>query len=249
MTIDFHSHLDLYPDAAKVAAGLDEKVGFILSVTTTPKAWNGTKALEKHHPAIHTALGLHPQLAQQRQHEIDLFDELVGLSQFVGEVGLDGTDADETLRRAQTDVLSRVFAACSRDGGKVISPHSRRATSKVLDLLEENPRAGLPVMHWFSGSRSELQRAINFGCWFSVGPAMLRGAKGQQVVSAIPRDRVLTETDGPFAQTNRQPLKPAQTEEAVAVLAKIWGTDMEGVDERLRTNLESLLRQNDIALR
>ncbi|WP_197984359.1 Qat anti-phage system TatD family nuclease QatD [Aeromicrobium sp. CFBP 8757] len=248
MTIDFHSHLDLYPDAAATAAKLDASVGFVLSVTTTPKAWNGTQALERHHPAIHTALGLHPQLAQQRQHEVDLFEELVSNARFIGEVGLDGTDADETGRRAQTDVLSRILTACARDGGKVVSLHSRRATSKVLDLWEGNPGAGTPVLHWFSGSRAELQRAVNLGCWFSVGPAMLRGAKGRQVVAAIPRDRILTETDGPFAQSSQRGLMPAQTEEAVAVLAQVWRTDAMGVDQLLETNLASLLQQNDITL-
>lgn len=38
------------------------------------------------------------------------------------------------------------------------------------------------------------------GCWFSVGPAMLQGARGTELVARMPRDRVLTESDGPFAR-------------------------------------------------
>ncbi|MDW2812515.1 TatD family deoxyribonuclease, partial [Acinetobacter baumannii] len=42
--IDFHCHLDLYdnPQAVVTACG---KLNYILSVTTTPKAWFGTKKL------------------------------------------------------------------------------------------------------------------------------------------------------------------------------------------------------------
>lgn len=44
--IDFHCHLDLYdnPQAVVTACG---KLNYILSVTTTPKAWFGTKARGK----------------------------------------------------------------------------------------------------------------------------------------------------------------------------------------------------------
>lgn len=44
--IDFHCHLDLYdnPQAVVTACG---KLNYILSVTTTPKAWFGTKSSRK----------------------------------------------------------------------------------------------------------------------------------------------------------------------------------------------------------
>ena len=55
----------------------------------------------------------------------------------------------------------------------------------------------------FPALSRELSRAVDMGCWFSVGPAMLHGEKGRQLVLKMPRDRVLTESDGPFAQIGR----------------------------------------------
>lgn len=36
------------------------------------------------------------------------------------------------------------------------------------------------------------------GCWFSVGPAMLAGERGKVLALKMPRDRILTKTDGPL---------------------------------------------------
>src|SRR5688572_3852935 len=88
--IDFHCHLDLYPDAAKVRDECVRRELDILSVTTTPSAWRGTSALAQKAPRIRTALGLHPQLAHERQSELALFDSILPETRYVGEIGLDG---------------------------------------------------------------------------------------------------------------------------------------------------------------
>ena len=38
--IDFHCHLDLYPDPRAVLDGIDARGTYVLAVTTTPKAWH-----------------------------------------------------------------------------------------------------------------------------------------------------------------------------------------------------------------
>src|SRR5579862_7818767 len=88
--IDFHCHLDLYPDPVAIRDECVRKGVFVLSVTTTPSAWQGTSALSASMPRIRTALGLHPQIAHERQSELSLFDALLADARYVGEIGLDG---------------------------------------------------------------------------------------------------------------------------------------------------------------
>jgi TatD DNase family protein len=64
--IDFHCHLDLYPNPQRLVEDCRKHGTYILSVTTTPSAWKGTNALANEATRIKTALGLHPQLAHQR---------------------------------------------------------------------------------------------------------------------------------------------------------------------------------------
>ncbi len=202
--IDFHCHLDLYPDPHGVAARCADHGLYVLSVTTTPSAWRGTASLADGAQRIRTALGMHPQLAHER--------------------------------------AAHVLDACARAGGRIMSIHSRRAATAVLDLLEGHTGAGIPVLHWFSGNRRDLERAISLGCWFSVGPAMLRSGRGRELAELMPRDRILTESDGPFAQIDGAALMPWQVRDALLVLADLWRTSAADVENAIQDNLKALLK-------
>lgn len=238
--IDFHSHLDLYSNPVETADEVQRRGIGVLSVTTTPSAWTGTSRLSQGRTAIRTALGLHPQLASERKHEVKIFDALFDETRFIGEVGLDASPEFKASWADQSEVFRHILHACNDAGDKIISIHSRRAATPVLDLLEEFDGVRSPILHWFSGSRAELERAISRGCWFSVGPAMLAGAKGRSLVAAMPRSRVLLETDGPFARLRRAPLEPWDIAVACLSLSNVWNVDY--------PEAESIIRRNETAL-
>ncbi len=238
--IDFHAHLDLYPDPHAVARECVARDLYVLSVTTTPSAWSGTAALTKDAPRIRTALGLHPQIAHERKGELALFERLLPEVRYVGEIGLDGSPEYQRYWPDQEQVFSRVLSLCARAGGRIMTIHSRRAATQVLDALAMEPRAGIAIMHWFSGTQRELARAVDMGCWFSVGPAMLAGNKGRALAAKMPRDRVLTETDGPFAQVDGRAAWPWDANLALEVLSNMWSESIETVQCQLKSNLRRL---------
>ena len=238
--IDFHCHLDLYPDPHAMASECAIRNVYVLSVTTTPSAWHGTSLLANAGTRIRTALGLHPQLAHERKGELPIFDQLLSETRYVGEIGLDGAPEFKVHWSDQMDVLIHVLESCSKVGGRILTLHSRRAAAPVLDALDAYPGAGLAIMHWFSGTQRELGRAVERGCWFSVGPSMLASEKGRTLVAKMPCDRVLTETDGPFAQLDGRALLPWEAERAVDGLAEIWAESKRGVHDRLLENLRIL---------
>lgn len=238
--IDFHCHLDLYPNPDGAALAAHRQSRFVLSVTTTPSAFEGTKALANGRPQIHTALGLHPQLAAQRYRELRIFDELAPTTPYIGEIGLDGAPENRATWRKQLDVFEHILKTCSGLGGRIMSIHSRRASAGVLDLLRSYPDSGVAVLHWFSGSSRDLDRAVEHGCWFSVGPPMVNSERGRALIERMPKDRVLTETDGPFAQKDGRPLVPADAERAAKGLAELWGVDDSEASATLLDNLSRL---------
>lgn len=244
--IDFHCHLDLYPNFQAVQRECNRLGMYVLSVTTTPSSWKGTSALAQGSPQIRTALGLHPQLAGERKGELALFDAILPEARYVGEIGLDGAPEFRRSWNEQIGVFEFILARCAKAGGRVMSIHSRRASSTVLDYLENYPDAGTAVLHWFSGTFRDLDRAINLGCWFSVGPAMLAGDKGREIVMRIPRERILTESDGPFAQINGLPALPWQVEIASRTLAEMWSAPFGEVQQILIRNLRDLLEKQEV---
>ena len=236
--IDFHCHLDLYPDADRVARECADRGLYVLSVTTTPSAWHGTSRLAR--KRTRTALGLHPQLAHERRSELALFDELLPRTRYVGEIGLDRTTELRGHWSDQLDVFHHVLGACAQAGGRIMSIHSRRASKAVLDSIEAHPGAGIPVLHWFSGGVRDLNRAIKLGCWFSVGPAMLSGERGRSLAARMPRERVLTESDGPFARIGGRAVLPWDVDHAAAALADLWAVHPDETQRILTANFRSL---------
>ncbi len=238
--IDFHAHLDLYPSPHATARECIARNLYVLSVTTTPSAWAGTATLTEGAPRIQTALGLHPQIAHERKGELGLFEELLPQVRYVGEIGLDGGQEYRRHWPDQRQVFARILELCEAAGGRIMTLHSRRAAKEVLDGLSAYPGAGTPILHWFSGTQRELNGAVDLGCWFSVGPAMLRGVKGRQLVLGMPRDRVLTESDGPFAQIDGRAALPWDVARATESLAELWSEPIAVVDRQLSENLKRL---------
>ena len=238
--IDFHVHLDLYPKPHKTVKECVDRGLHILSVTTTPSAWPGTAALAKGEKKIQTALGLHPQIVHERRGELGLFEDLLARVRFVGEIGLDGGWKYRNHWEIQQQVFARILNLCETAGGRVMSIHSRRAATEVLDELIGFPDAGIAVLHWFSGTHQEVIRAIDMGCWFSVGPAMLNGERGCRLVQTLPRDRVLTESDGPFAQIYGRSVWPWDVGQSMNTLAELWSEPIEVVEQQLQENLRRL---------
>lgn len=238
--IDYHAHLDLYPDPSEVAREVVAQGIYVLSVTTTPSAWKGTAALTVGSSRIRTALGLHPQIAHQRRKELDLFNTYLPEAPYVGEIGLDASPEFKKHWNDQVVVFNHILQGCTRVGGRIMSIHSRRAISEVLDRLEAFPNAGIPILHWFSGNKRDLDRAISLNCWFSVGSAMLLTNKSREMVSYMPAERILTETDGPFAQVDRRSTMPWDVQRTVIQLGVLWKSPVEDVEQKLCRNLQYL---------
>jgi TatD DNase family protein len=188
-----------------------------------------------------TGLGFHPQLAHERRNELPLFDSFLPMTRFVGEVGLDGSPELRTHWNSQIAVFEHVLEKCQAAGGKIISLHSRRATGEVLDYLTTFSGAGSLILHWFSGTLRDLDRAIDLGCWFSIGPAMLASKTGINLARCMPHGRVLTESDGPFARVNDKTLMPWDVEKAIYTLSEIWSMTPQAVEQLVEANLRNLL--------
>ncbi|MCP4165920.1 MAG: TatD family hydrolase [Chloroflexi bacterium] len=239
--VDYHCHLDLYPDHALAMRECDEDNVATLAVTTTPRAWERNIDLASTTKNVRVALGLHPQLVADRAREISLWDEFLPSSRFVGEVGLDASPRFYKSFDKQKDVFQHILRACSKSGNKILSIHSVRTAKIVLDMIEkELPAAkGKTVLHWFTGSTKEMRRAVDLGCYFSINAQMLVNERKADLVKEIPRDRILTETDGPFTQTGNRPSRPA---DVVMVVDQLAGLHRMTETEMIGTIVNNLQR-------
>lgn len=242
--VDFHCHLDLFPDFEALVRECDAAGLYTLAVTTTPRAWRRNHELTSATRHVRAALGLHPQLVADHGGEIELFEALLPETRYVGEVGLDAGPSHFRSLERQRGVFRRVLEACASAGDKVLSVHSVRAASQVLDMMETHLPRGRSnvVLHWFSGSRAEARRAVDLGCWFSINAAMMESDRMAAIVrTVVPIDRILTETDGPFAREGNEAARPRDVGRAASLLASSFGVSETEMARRIRTNLATLL--------
>jgi TatD DNase family protein len=241
--VDFHCHLDLYPDPVLAIADADAAGVYTLTVTTTPRAWPHNLALTKHTRRVRAALGLHPQLVSDHAGEITIWENYLSETRYVGEVGLDGGPEYFGSLPLQTQIFERILKRCAKAGNKILTIHSVRTAKLTLDMIEEHLPAevGRVVLHWFTGSRSEARRAVDLGCYFSINAEMLRRETGRELVSALPSERLLTETDGPFTQITGRPTSPSDVTTTVKDLAIVRSLEPEQMASAISENLKRLL--------
>lgn len=241
--VDFHCHLDLYPDHAAAVAEADAAGVFTLAVTTTPRAWPRNHELVQRTKHVRAALGLHPRLVAERESEVDLWDQYLSQTRYVGEVGLDAGPRFFKSLDAQKRVFQHILRRCAEAGDKIITVHSIRSAKAVLHHVEAHlpPGRGKIVLHWFTGTKSEAKRALDLGCFFSINSGMLDNERHAPMVRVIPLDRMLTETDGPFTRTGDRPSQPADVTFVVEALGRLHGLPAGDVARMVRGNLRALV--------
>lgn len=240
--VDFHTHLDLYPDLPAAIAACDRRRTATLAVTTTPAAFSRNRELADASEFVRVGLGLHPQLVAERSREIVLFEKLLPRSRYVGEVGLDAGPHHYRSLELQKSIFQRILHLSADEGDKILSVHSVRTTTLVLDLLEEYlPRhRGTVVLHWFSGNVGEARRAVALGCYFSVNEQMLASPNGRRILPQIPENRLLTETDGPFVQRDGKPIAPGDVSRALREIAVLKRCSVSKMQSQVVANLQEL---------
>lgn len=243
MFVDFHCHLDLYPDYEAAIGRAEAAHIYTLTMTTTPRAWQRNYALTRNKKYVRAALGLHPQVIDKCFDELPLWKRHLCETRYVGEVGLDASPRYYKSFDQQKYVFRNILEACADVGGKIISVHSTRSAPVVLDMVEQYLPIGRGsiVLHWFTGSKHDMQRALALGCYFSVNSEMAASNNGRSFIFQLPLDRILTETDGPFTKINGRPSEPRDIPFIIDKISQIKKESSDAVTTSIQTNSLALL--------
>jgi len=142
-------------------------------------------------------IGMHPEKAQDDTESIfKLIVENNEKISGVGEIGLDHTytNSDEEFQK-QEEVFKTQLSYAEKFG-KPVSIHSRKTLDQILEIL---PSYKVPsvLLHWFDGSKKQLQQAMDLDCYVSFGPVTVYSKDKQVLLSKVNKDKILVETDGP----------------------------------------------------
>ncbi len=256
---DAHCHVAFMEHPAAFAEQANAAGSAILSVTVAPEEFHEMESGHTANPAnesVRAALGLHPWWVPENVQELNAlleeFDALLPHAQFVGEVGLDFSKRRERTRAQQLQAFRHIACTAAESGARALSLHCVGAYPEALHELEASGCAERCtwIFHWFSGSSQQLNRAIDMGCWFSVGERMLQTKRGREYAKAIPQNRLLLETDAPAAKDPevRRPAVPysfaehqAELRRTLQQLANLRKTQPEDLAAIIRANTQDIL--------
>ena len=113
----------------------------------------------------------------------------------VGEIGLDYHYGKED--RDKQIILFEKQLKIAEDLKMPVVIHSRDATKDTIDCLKKYKVTG--IIHCYSGSLETAQEYIKLGYSFGIGGVItFKNSRLSEVVSKIPLDRIVLETDSPY---------------------------------------------------
>ena len=244
--VDTHCHVDLYPAPGEIVDECERSGIYTIAVTNAPSLFANSYGLTSSTRFVRAAVGLHPQLVRSHGHELEKMWPLLAQTRYVGEIGLDYAEPNKQDHARQRAIFAAILEHCSAAKNKIVTIHSRRAARDVIEIAG-GKFPGTLILHWFSGTLHELEQGLASGFLFSVNSAMLRSKKGVEIIRRIPRDRILTETDGPFVKGSAGVAKPMEMPSIVEALARLWSVEAQIAAGVVRLTFQRCLDNSNTA--
>jgi TatD DNase family protein len=220
--LDTHCHVSAYKDPVATLHAAEDAGVAIVAVTEDPEEYRRLRTRLGPRNHVEVALGLHPlRAASLGPNDLARFLRFVPQTNWIGEVGLDYSRAGVATKKAQQRVFDIVLTE-AQPGRHPMTVHSRGAEKDVIQRLED---AAIPaILHWYTGPLSLVDDALQAGLYFSINIAMTRSPKFPSLLRALPHERVLLETDGPYATDRGSPAHPHDLSSVAKAIAYAWGT-------------------------
>lgn len=232
--IDVHCHFDLTNNPEKYISDNEKKQIVTIGMTNLPSHFQMGVYHMKKYRYIRLALGLHPLKAKDHESEYLKFKQYIDATSYIGEVGLDFSREGIRNKEIQIKSLNLVLDLV-KNKKKIISLHSRKAEKETFEMLIDK-KIDNAIFHWYSGSISVLRNITKQGYYFSINSAIIKSINGRKIISEIPKELILTETDDPFIENSNINL-------VIKYLSGLWKMPVNEVEYLIDSNFRALLKK------
>ena len=202
MTWSFDSHIHLSDPAYLPEINLILKQMEFLKikaccVSTDVKNSLETLSLSQQNSLVLPFIGIHPEYAND---DLEKIINLIELNQNsisgIGEIGLDPTYVKNNDDAKQQIHVFESLLSTAEKFHKPVSIHSRKSLDDIFEIMTSYDTKHA-LLHWFDGSKKQLQKAMDMDFFVSFGPVMIYANDKQTLLSKTDESKILVETDGP----------------------------------------------------
>ena len=225
---DAHCHTNAYTNPKDLTQYCKNNKIEIISVSNDIESYKYCKR----RGIQNLAIGIHPSnVLKITATDLEFIrDEIKrGNCFLIGEIGLDYSPRNRRFKDRQKEIFNKVLTI-AEEYGISVNIHSYRAVKDVLEILDsyENFRV---LLHWFTGSPTELKNAIDKGYFLGITPSIFKSKTVQNIVLNAPIGNILTESDSPINKWT-----PLHIPKVVEKIAEIKGLPMDIVSNRIYKN-------------
>ncbi|HAA56566.1 MAG TPA: hydrolase TatD [Myxococcales bacterium] len=205
----------------------DAKVSTLILTGTCESSSRAALELAQSYPEMmYSTAGVHPHDAKEWTPQTEAFINTLAMQDQVvaiGECGLD-FNRDFSPRPKQEEVFERQIQLAIQHK-KPLFLHERDAQQRFLDILTPyRDQLVDAVVHCFTGTKKTLTAYIDLDLHIGITGWICderRGTHLRQIVSLIPQNRLMIETDAPFLTPRDLRPKPAKGRNEPAFLPHI----------------------------
>jgi TatD DNase family protein len=207
MLVDSHCHLDCLDlseyqgDLAAALTAAAQDVSHMLCVCIDLTNLPAVLMIAEQYAQVFASVGLHPNVTDEAEPTVEQLVELAHHPKVVaiGETGLDYYRSNGDLNWQQDRFRRHIQAAHAIKKPLII--HSRQAREDTVQIMREEQADQVGgVMHCFTEDWDMAKRCLDLGFYISCsGVVTFNNAQSlQDVISKVPLDRLLIETDSPY---------------------------------------------------
>ena len=201
--------------------------------------------LAKDDKKLWPAVGIHPQEVKENIGEqIKFLEELLRNNTNIVAVGECGLELPEGVDKSKQEELFRGQIELAVKYQKPLIVHSRKASEETIEILKSYKNLS-GVIHCYSGGKKRISKVLGLGegWYFGIDGNVTYEIGLAEVVAAMPKDRLVLETDCPFltpAPFRGQKNKPEYVEYVYKKVAEIWEKSFEETEKMVDENAERL---------
>ncbi|MBI5859186.1 MAG: TatD family hydrolase [Nitrosarchaeum sp.] len=189
-------------------------------------------------------IGIHPEHTHD---DLELMINLIRENQQhisgIGEIGLDPTYAKSDEDNKKQIYFFETLLSLAEKFQKPVSIHSRKSLDEIFSIMTSYDTKHA-LLHWFDGSKKQLQKAMDMNFFVSYGPVMIYASDKQMLISKTTETKILVETDGPVKFSKCFEMKSGQISFIPSVVfcaSKILGKSYDEMASLLEENSKSFL--------
>lgn len=189
-----------------------------------------------------------PDTKQEIDEEISMLKELYNTSKkivAVGEIGLDYHWNIENKELQRYAFIKQIELA--NELNLPIQIHTRDAVMDTLEILKENKVNNGGIFHCCPLNRELVKEGIKLGFYISfAGPVTFKNSKNaEEIISIVPNDRFLVETDSPYLAPEPKRGKrndPRNVQHIIEKIAEVKEETFEEIENMTNMNAKRIFK-------